>query len=62
MRADSSPAIPKCAALAHWTPRTPSLMAHVQQRAEDAGVPPLHPSVRNVVYRTPCGCVVLFSS
>ena len=30
--------------LAHWTPGIPSLMAHVQQRAEDAGVLPPHPS------------------
>ena len=31
--------------LAHWLPGIPSLMAHVQQRAEDAGVLPPQSSV-----------------
>ena len=31
-------------------PGIPSLMDYLQQRAEDAGAPPPHPSVRNVVY------------
>ena len=34
----------------NWVPGIPSLMDYVQQRAEDAGVPPPHPSVGNVVY------------